>query len=195
MLAGKRPRRTGTVCGPQGTSPRRGGSRPMAEYTDREHYIPLRKSDLVELLCKDQKLDARERDGFRQFCRLVGAVWHFEYLEMLEKLKDAYAPFDPDAVAKPLKPLELEKRPQRMDQLFDEFVKLMERANFKRMSRKDIDDAVEGGASDWGLNMSVDFDVFERLELFTRSEGVVRRIKKHPIFFWRKEEKKVDCYR
>ena len=155
----------------------------MAEYQDREHYIPLRKSDLVELLCKDPKLDARERDSFRQFCRLVGAVWHFEYLDTLEKLKDAYAPFDPDSVTNPLAPLTPDQRPQQMEALFDEFVKLMERANFKRLSRKDIEAAVEGGASDWGVNMYVDFDVFERLELFVRSEGKTTRTKRHPVFF------------
>ena len=50
-----------------------------------------------------------------------------------------------------------------MEALFDSFIKLMERANFRRMTREDITAAVEGGASDWGVNMYVDFAVFERL--------------------------------
>jgi len=166
----------------------------MAEYTDREHYIPLRKRDLVAFLLKDPKVAYDEREPFQQFCRLVSAVWHFEYLETLEKLKDEYAPFDPDAVTKPLTPLPPEDRPAKVDALFEDFIALMERANFKRMSRKDIDDAVEGGASDWGVNMNVDWDVFERMEIFSRGEGKVVRTKKHPIFFWKKEEKKVDTY-
>jgi len=37
--------------------------------------------------------------------------------------------------------------------------------------------------------------VFERLEVFSRGDAKVKRTKKHPIFFWRKEEKKVDTYR
>ena len=53
----------------------------MAEYKDREHFIPLRKSDLVELLCADKKLPLEEREPFRQFCRLVSSVFHFEYLQ------------------------------------------------------------------------------------------------------------------
>jgi hypothetical protein len=166
----------------------------MAEYVDREHYIPLRKSDLVELLCKDQKIGLTDHQPFRQFCRLVGAVWHFEYLETLEKLKDDYAPFDPDSTCRPLKALPADKREKRLDQLFDDFVKLMERANFKRLSKKDIEAAVEGGASDWGINMDVDFAVYDRLELFCRGEGMVKRTKKHPILRWKKEEKKVDSY-
>lgn len=167
----------------------------MADITDREHYIPLRKSDLVAFLLKDAKLNSNERQPFQQFCKLVSAVWHFEYLETLEKLKDGYAPFDPDSVTKPLTPLPPDSRPAKMDRLFDDVVAIMEKANFKRMSRKDIDEAVEGGASDWGVNMSVEWDVFERMEIFSRGEGKVTRVKKHPLFFWRKDEKSVETYR
>src|SRR3954453_2098475 len=76
----------------------------MAEYEDREHYIPLRKTDLVQLLSRDKAVPAEEREPFRQFCRLGSAVFHFEYLQQLEGLKDAYAPFDPDDDTRPLKP-------------------------------------------------------------------------------------------
>jgi ribosomal protein S3 len=34
-----------------------------------------------------------------------------------------------------------------MNTLFDEFTKLMERANFQRLTRKDIDEATSSGAS------------------------------------------------
>ena len=103
----------------------------MAEYKDREHYIPLRRSDLVRLLCQDKGLPVTEREPFRQFARLVTAVFHFEYQQQLEELKDAYAPFDPDAETQPLKPLPAEEREAKLGQTFDAFVRLMERANFK----------------------------------------------------------------
>lgn len=166
----------------------------MAEYADREHYLPIRKGDLIELLAADSRVAAAEREPFRQLCRLIGAIWHFEYLGTLDRLKDTYAPFDPDSVTPPLKPLTAEQRTARMDQFFEQFIALMERANFTRLSRKDIDAAIEGGASDWGVNMNVDFDVFERLELFIRGEGKSTRSKRHWLFFWRSEAKQVDTY-
>src|SRR5262249_7901054 len=64
-----------------------------------------------------------------------------------------------------------------------------------RMGREAVEAAIEGGASDWGINMHVDWRVFDRLELFSRSEGLTKRTKRHPIFFWRKEEKEVETYR
>lgn len=166
----------------------------MAEYTNREHYIPLRKSDLVTLLTRDSKFVPSEQDRFRQFCKLVSAVWHFEYYETLEQVKDSFAPFDPDTTCKPLAPLEREKRPAEMDKLFARFVALMEKANFKRLSRKDVQAAIDGGASDWGINMHVDWDVFERLEVFVRGDVFTKRTKRNAIFFWRTETKQVETY-
>jgi hypothetical protein len=166
----------------------------MAEYADREHYIPLRKGDLVELLLADKGLPPDDRGPFRQFCTLVSAIFHFEYLDRLEKLKDGFAPFDPDAITRPLKPLTDDQRQRRMDELFREFVSLMERANYKHLSRDDVAAAVEGGASDWGLNMAVDWTVFDKLEIFARGEGKSLRTRRHPVLFWKKQEKEVDTY-
>ena len=60
----------------------------MAEYEDREHYIPLRKSDLIALLCRDKQLPRDQVEDFKQFCTLISSVFHFEYLEKLEELKE-----------------------------------------------------------------------------------------------------------
>jgi hypothetical protein len=166
----------------------------MAEYKDREHYIPLRKGDLIELLASHKDLPSQDRDGFRQLCTLVGAVFHFEYLERLEKLKDAFAPFDPDSQTAPLKPLSDAERERKRAEVFREFTSLMERANFKHLSRDDVQAAIEGGASDWGINMYVNWDVFEQLEIYARGDSKSTRTRRHAILFWRKIEKEVDTY-
>ncbi len=167
----------------------------MAEYKDREHYIPLRRSDLVRLLCQDKGLPATEREPFRQFARRVSAVFHFEYQQQLEELKDAYAPFDPDSETKSLQPLPPEKRAEKAGQTFDAFVRLMERANFKRLTWKDVEAAMAGGASDWGVNMEVDRNVFERLEIFQRGDVMGKRTLRRAGKLWRLEEVKLAIYR
>ena len=90
----------------------------MAEYADREHYIPLRKSDLVTLLCGDKELSPEEREPVRQFCTLASAVFHFEYQQWLEELKDAYAAFDPDSETKPLTPAQPGDAATALDKVF-----------------------------------------------------------------------------
>jgi hypothetical protein len=165
----------------------------MAEYKDREHFIPLRKNELIDLLCSDADFPRDVKDPFRQFCRLVTATFHFEYQQRLEELKDAYAPFDPDADTKSLKSPSPEIRQKQLEDLFAEFAWLMERANFKHLGQEEINAALEG-ASDWGINMDVDFNVFERLEIFARGDILGKRTRRRLQNLWQLEETKLPIY-
>jgi hypothetical protein len=166
----------------------------MAEYKDREHFIPLRKSDLITLLCKDSKLPVEEREPFRQFCILVSSVFHFEYLKQLEELKDAYAPFDPDADTKPLKPLGPDERRKSEEELFTKFTALMERANFKHLSRDEIRATFGAMASEWGINTHVDLNLFEHLEVFARGDTVGKHYFRRWQKMWQREEVRIAQY-
>jgi hypothetical protein len=167
--------------------------RAMAEYKDREHYIPLRKSELVELLVKTPGMSADDVQQFRRLAELLTATFHFEYNRLLEQLKDMYAPFDPDAVTKQVIALSDEERRRRLDELYKNFVFLMERANFTRLPMDKIIEAIKG-KSDWGLPMDVDFKLFDRLEIFVRGEGIGDRVKRRWYRFWKVEQVKLPLY-
>ena len=165
----------------------------MAEYHDREHYIPLRKSDLVDLLCGDRGMDRESARQFREFAKLISATFHFEYFQLLEDLKDEYASFDPDSSIKPIKTLDADQRESQLDELFRRFTHLMERANFKRLTDNDIKKALEE-VSDWGINMDIDMTLFERIEIYARGDVMGTRYLKHWWKFWKQEEKRVAVY-
>jgi Protein of unknown function (DUF3754) len=165
----------------------------MAEYTDREHYIPLRKSDLIDLLCNDKGLSAQQRGQLRQFCTLVVATYHFEYLKLLEDLKNEYAPFDPDSVTVTIKKLGTDERAAQLEELFGRFGWLMERANFAHLGKDAIEKAMQE-VSDWGLNMEVNFDVFERLDIYVRGDGMGTRYRRRWRNFFRREAVRVPTY-
>ncbi len=166
----------------------------MAEFKDREHFIPLRKSDLIELLCSDKKLSASERELFRSFCVIVSSVFHFEYLKQLEELKDAYAPFDPDADTKSLQPVSEEERRKDEAQLFARFSALMERANFKRLSHEELQKALQEVATVSGIHTHVDLSMFEHLEIFIRGDMMGRIHQRSWRSFWRKVEREIPLY-
>jgi virulence-associated protein VagC len=166
----------------------------MAEYADREHFIPLRKSDLVQLLTKDKQLLAAERDAFRQFCLLVSAVFHFEYLKQLEELKDAYAAFDPDSDTRALQGVSPDERHKQLDELYSKFTALMERANFKKLERTDIEEALRERSSELGLPTDVDLSIFERLEVFVRGDAKLPHSRRRWQRLWRKEEVLVPVF-
>jgi hypothetical protein len=165
----------------------------MAEYKDREHFIPLRKSDLVELLCADKNLSSSSREEFRQFCKLVTATLHFEYNHKLEELKTAYAPFDPDSDTRPLVPIGAEEKQKRLNELYRDFAWLLERANFKHLDRDNLEAGL-ATASAWGLRMRVDFSVFEHLAIFARGDVVQQRKYRRVTNLYREETTPVPIY-
>jgi hypothetical protein len=165
----------------------------VAEHADREHFIPIRVTDLVEYLCTEsgpshgQKLTPDEQDQVRKFARSVALHLHAIYQGELRHLKDAYAPFDPDADLKPLHQPTDEQRAKALDHLFDTFVHLMQRANYVRLSRDDLERVMQG-ASDWGVDMAVSWDAFDRVEVVVRGKGVSRRYRRRWYRRFRKEE-------
>ncbi len=162
----------------------------MAEYKDREHFIPLRKSDLIELLCRDNTLTAEDRRLLRKFCVLVSAVFHFEYLKQLEELKDAYAPFDPDADTKSLRPIGEDAKLKDEGELLARFASLMERANFKRLSQEEIRGALQEVATVSGIRTHVELNMFEHLQVYVRGD-VMGRMQRRS---WRKLGRKEEYY-
>ena len=63
----------------------------------RDHFIAVRKTDILAALIDHGRLaDAAERDRFRQVCRLLAAIYHYEYFAELERLRDDYYYFNPE---------------------------------------------------------------------------------------------------
>jgi hypothetical protein len=165
----------------------------MAEYVDREQFIPLRRSDLIDLLCADKGLSDADQTLFRQFCRLVTATYHFQYNQKLEELKESYAPFDPNSDTQELVRRSAEEEQRRLNDLFSDFGWLLERANFKHLSRNDIEPSLHEPSA-WGIPMDVDFGAFERIALFARGDVIQKRTTRQWRHFYRKREHKVAVF-
>ena len=144
-----------------------GDSAPGEAPTD--HFIPLRKQQLVRLLVEDTSLHNGDVQQFEQLCRLLSATIHYQYHEWLETLKDLYAPFNPDAVTWEPEALTDEQGRTLIPALFERFMAVLQRANYRQLSRAEIEQAI-GIASDWGVRLHVDFAVFERLEVYVRGD-------------------------
>ena len=148
----------------------------MAEYKDREHYLPIRKTDLIDLLCRSKSigtgmlLSAEQQDQFRRFCTILAAYYHYEYLQELEALKEAYSPFDPDRETKTFGELSDVERTKHLESLYQEFDKLLQRGNFRKLSRSELLAATQE-VSPWGINLDVDLSAFDRLEIYVRGES------------------------
>jgi hypothetical protein len=157
----------------------------------REQFIPLRRSELESLLLRGGKLSPTEQDQFGRFCRLLAATIHHEHHGEIEQLKNLYAPFDPDADT--LSRDATTAGSDELDELFRRFDGLLERANFRRLTQADLEFAL-AACSEWGLSLRVNFDLFERLELYARGSLVGFRSKRRWKSLWRLERVPLPVY-
>ena len=131
----------------------------------RLRFIPYRKKDVVDMCLTEGGFEADRQTDFREFCRLLQSVYHFEYHHRLELLKDSYAPLNPDR--------DTIRLPQGLVQDETEFVGLLEsllnRANYEKLSDADLRTAMDE-ASLFKLRIHVDFEQFSEYLLFTRGE-------------------------
>ena len=111
-------------------------SRGFAAPEQRDRVIPLRKSDIIDGLIAEGRLDEADEVKFRQLARMLGAILHYEYLEELDRLRETYFYFDPE-----IDPREFgsaKDLSSAYQQLSDEFVRVLTDANFVEVSHEEI---------------------------------------------------------
>lgn len=149
----------------------------LADQQRREAFIPLRKRDLAETLARYPGLAVENAAQLQRFCRLLHALVHCHLESTLEELKHAYAPFDPDADTRAGAAVSDQDLALRREVLFEEFGRLLARANFHRLAEAQINAALED-RSHWGLHLTVDFTLFDRLELYYRGDRMGTRYRR-----------------
>ena len=143
----------------------------MAASTRSDRFIPFTKSDVIEMCIKDAQLTEAELKGFRDFCQILEALFHFEFHARLEKLKACYGPFNPDADTRHIfNTLESEKK-NLQKQLVSELTAVLDAANFEKITAEDLQQAL-GEESLFQIRLEVDFDDFEDVIFFRRGESI-----------------------
>jgi Protein of unknown function (DUF3754) len=110
--------------------------REIAARQQRDRVIPLRKSDVIDGLIAEGRLDEADQTRFRQLARMLGAILHYEYLEELDRLRETYFYFDPE-----IDPHEFGSAKDlsaAYQELSDEFVRVLTDANFIEVSHEEI---------------------------------------------------------
>jgi len=106
----------------------------------RDQFIPVRKSDVLDALIEHGQFASDEqRARVRQVCHVLGAIYHYEYFERLEKLRQDYYYFNPE--------LDRHARNNTADleqaygELIEAFTGVLKGANFVEVSQEEIERA------------------------------------------------------
>ena len=153
----------------------------------RSRFIPLRHRDLCDDLIQRYRLLSQQRAEFLSICAKLQQIFHAEHLSQLLQLEEIYSPLDPDSQIVELDEGEEDERGQLTEKLFDRVSGLLYSAHYKRLNRDELERAVEV-ASQWNVRLDVDFELYDRLEVFARGyHAVTVKRRKWKNFF--REEK------
>lgn len=139
---------------------------PDAKPDGREHFIPARKIDLIDaLLAEGVVVGEVEKDKFRKLCRLLGAIFHHEYFDQLERLRNDYFHFDPERAAPP--PTDAATRERVYRDLVDALKLVVHGANFIEVGHDEIERAHREHAI-IRVNVKVPLDAYREVRFFRR---------------------------
>lgn len=108
----------------------------VAPPQPRDRVIPLRKSDIIDGLVAEGRLDEAGQEKFKQLARMLGAILRYEYSAELDRLRETYFYFDPEVDPREFGFAKDLSEPYR--QLSEEFIRVLTDANFVEVSHEDI---------------------------------------------------------
>ena len=124
---------------------------PTRIKVDPEHYIPVAKHELVDALV--HRIDDPDvRTQFQNCCRIIDAIFHFEYHKLANELQEDFSHFD--SVKSDYRQRFVQE-PERLiaeERFLVNFRRLMAKGNFEPLSERDIEIA---HAEDYLFNLPV----------------------------------------
>jgi hypothetical protein len=133
---------------------------------DRDHFIAVRKTDILDALIDHGHIaDDKQRDEFRQVCRLLAAIYHYEYFAQLERLRDDYFYFGPEL--EPHARFDQAALERAYADLVTSFTTVLADANFVEMSHAEIEQA-HRERSAMRVEIEAPLDDFREVRFFRR---------------------------
>ncbi len=115
-------------------------------------------------------MPADEQQSFRLFCRLLESIFHFEFHQTLNTLKDCYAPFNMDVDTIRVQHYSQEEKECLQKKLVATMTDVLESANYRRITATDLREAL-AEESLFKIRLEVDFDDFEDVIFYMRGEN------------------------
>jgi len=138
----------------------------------RATFIPLRDADLRIKLASEFDITGEDLEGFQHLCGRLKAIFHVEHLSALLHLEELYDAFDPDSQLVEVGTIDEAYRSRMANTLVDRLSGLLFSAHYKRLSRAELEQAIEIGWQ-WGVKLDVNFEIFDRLDVFARGYRTV----------------------
>jgi len=135
-----------------------------------KRFIPYRKADLIDLCLGQGEMSADKQQSFRLFCRLLESIFHFEFHQTLNTLKECYAPFNMDVDTRKIQNYSREEKERLQKKLVSTMAAVLTSANYRQITATDLQEAL-AEESLFKIRLEVDFDDFEDVIFYMRGEN------------------------
>ena len=115
-------------------------ARPHPAEDGLDKFIPVRKNDLLAaLLAQGDLPGGAEREKFERLCQMLAAIYHYEYFELLDRLRGDYYYFSPDVA--PHAAVDRTASERAYADLVQSLDRVLKDANFTELPHAEIHDA------------------------------------------------------
>jgi hypothetical protein len=152
-------------------------------------HIPFSRREVLEMLAAGGVVPPGEEKAFRDFAAMLSAVFHHEVHDVVERLKDFYRPHSPDA---DFLPLRSHSAPTAAAEFVDSFEKLLNQANYARLSRAEVAAAYQSSAI-LDIAVRVRHEDFEDDRFYVRGAALHERLER-PWFGLRSRRVTFEVY-
>lgn len=118
----------------------------MSPQSRSVRHIPYPRRDVLEMLAAGGIVPAGQEPAVRDVCRMLSAVLHDEMHGLVERLKELYRPCNPDAALMPPPAGAPASASANADAFIELFENLLNKANYERLSRAEIEEAYRSAA-------------------------------------------------
>ncbi len=163
------------------------------EERDREHFIPITRFALMDRLTMPSAWPPGKSGQARRFFNYLDYWRHQRYGAKMLELEQTYEPFSPDSdllMTRSFTDDELMRMQKRMVQGIRE---ILVQANYRSIEPDDVQ-KIMADESHYGLDLHVDFTLFEECLIFYRGASTRKDQKRTLRKFLRKEEFEVPIF-
>ena len=148
--------------------------------SQREHFIPIRYEVMLDKILERSSLSEQEQEEIRYLGLMFEEHYHLDYHQDFLKLKDAFAPFNPDKETVYELEFSEEDKAQKRKILLDGIQKFLEVSNYRLMTQEDFNKCLTLQPFG-GLSVQVDTKHFKEFHVYYRG---VREVEVTDTFFW-----------
>ncbi|MBR5711638.1 MAG: DUF3754 domain-containing protein [Thermoguttaceae bacterium] len=148
--------------------------------SQREHFIPIRYEVMLDKILERSTLSDQEKEEIRYLGLMFEEHYHLDYHQDFLKLKDAFAPFNPDKETVYELEFTEDDKVEKRKVLIDGIRKFLEVSNYRLMSQEDFNKCLTLQPFG-GLSVQVDTKHFKEFNVFYRG---IREVEVTDTFFW-----------